>query len=301
MCGVIGLGRGPRGLRLAEQLQQLAIGELGEGTLGGAGAERREVRDVTWPLRLGRRGDGNLGPELPRIRRVRRQRLEPLLELDLLRQPRGLGAVRHLGGALRELDEQPRIFGVAVQPDPLPACLGELAELPQRIHVLRLILRGHAHARGSQDFRHAHTAPSGNSCSSFLTSARNLSASAPSTTRWSYDIVSIPIVRMAMDSVPSAAVTTLGRFSIAPTPRIATCGWLMIGIPANGPKPPGLVIVNVPRWMSLGSSFLVRARSPRSLIARAMPMSDSSSACLITGTMRHQSSATAIPMLTSAR
>src|SRR6267143_5201525 len=209
------------------------------------------------------------------------------------------------GGTFRwtfgEFDEQARVLGIPVQPDALPARFGKLAQLAERVHVFRLVLRSDAHARRGQDLGHAHTAPSGNSCSIFLRSARNLSASAPSTTRWSYDIVSIPIVRMAMDSVPSAAVTTLGRFSIAPTPRIATCGWLMIGIPANGPKPPGLVIVNVPRWMSLGSSFLVRARSPRSLIARAMPMSDSSSACLITGTMRHQSSATAIPILTSPR
>ena len=104
-----------------------------------------------------------------------------------------------------------------------------------------------------------------------------------------------------MESVPSGAVTILGRFSITPTPRIATCGWLMIGMPAYGPKPPGLVIVNVPRWMSSGNSFLVRARSPRSLMARASPMSESSSACLITGTIQPQSSATAIPMFTSLR
>jgi hypothetical protein len=111
----------------------------------------------------------------------------------------------------------------------------------------------------------------------------------------------MPIVRMAMESIPSGVVMTLGRFSIDPTPRIATCGWLMIGIPAYGPNPPGLVIVKVPRWMSSGDSFLVRARSPRSLIARARPWSESSSACLITGTMSPQSSATAMPMLTSLR
>ena len=29
-------------------------------------------------------------------------------------------------------------------------------------------------------------------------------------------------------------------------PRIATCGWLMIGIPNSAPNTPGLVIVNVP-------------------------------------------------------
>src|SRR5262245_5186613 len=184
--------------------------------------DRQDADHVVLSLRGG--GDGDLAPQLPGIRRVGRERLEPALQLDLLRQARGLRAMRHLGRALGELDEQTRILGVAEQPDPLAPRLGELTQLAQRVHVLRLVLRGHAHSRGGQNFRHLHTAPSGNSCSSFLTSARNLSASAPSTTRWSYDIVSIPIVRIAIESVPSGPVTTLGRFSIAPTPRIATCG-----------------------------------------------------------------------------
>jgi hypothetical protein len=111
----------------------------------------------------------------------------------------------------------------------------------------------------------------------------------------------MPMVRIAIVSVPSGSVTTLGRFSIAPTPRMATCGWLMIGAPAYDPNTPGFVIVKVPRWISSGSSFLVRARSPRSLIARARPLSDSSSARFTTGTMSPQSSATAIPMFTSPR
>ena len=38
-------------------------------------------------------------------------------------------------------------------------------------------------------------------------------------------------------------------------------------MPTKVPKPPGLVIEKVPRWISSGSSFLVRARSARSLIA----------------------------------
>ena len=32
------------------------------------------------------------------------------------------------------------------------------------------------------------------------------------------------IERMAIESLPSGAVTTIGRFTTAPTPRIATCG-----------------------------------------------------------------------------
>src|SRR5437879_774819 len=133
-------------------------------------------------------------------------------------------AVGQFGGTLGEFDEQARVLRVPEQPDALPPRFRKLAQLAERVHVFRLVLRGDAHSRRGQDFGHAHTAPSGNSCSSVLTSARNLSASAPSTTRWSYDIVSMPIVRMAIDSVPSDPATTLGRFSIAPTPRMATCG-----------------------------------------------------------------------------
>ena len=110
----------------------------------------------------------------------------------------------------------------------------------------------------------------------------------------------MPLVRMASVSVPST-VMTAGCFSIVPTHRIAACGWLMIGVPMTEPNTPGLVIVNVPRCTSSGLSFLVRARSPRSLIARARPSSDSSSACLMTGTMSPQSSATAMPRLMSRR
>ena len=42
---------------------------------------------------------------------------------------------------------------------------------------------------------------------------------------------------------------------------MATCGWLMIGVPVSDPKTPGLVIVNVPSCTSRGSSFLARARA----------------------------------------
>src|SRR2546426_6043252 len=70
----------------------------------------------------------------------------------------------------------------------------------------------------------------------------------------------MPSVRTASPSEPSGSVTTLGRFSIAPTPRMATCGWLMIGAPAYEPNTPGLVMVNVPRWISSGDSFFARAK-----------------------------------------
>src|SRR5437868_4118119 len=72
-----------------------------------------------------------------------------------------------------------------------------------------------------------------------------------------------------------------------------------MGVPMRPPKPPGLVIVKVPPCTSSGLSCFVRARSPRSLTARARPSSDFSSEFLITGTINPQSSATATPILTS--
>jgi hypothetical protein len=81
-------------------------------------------------------------------------------------------------------------------------------------------------------------------------------------------------------------------------PRIADCGWLMIGVPNCSPKMPELVSVNVPPEISSGASFLrARAVGDRSTMARAMPRKFFSSVCLMTGTIRPQSSATAMPML----
>ena len=44
---------------------------------------------------------------------------------------------------------------------------------------------------------------------------------------------------------------------------MATCGWLMMGVPKRPPKTPGLVMVNVPPATSSGFSCLARARSKR--------------------------------------
>ena len=63
--------------------------------------------------------------------------------------------------------------------------------------------------------------------------------------------------------------STTGRFSTLPMPRIATCGWLMIGMPNSAPKTPGLVIVNVPPATSSGLSCFARARFARSAIGAA--------------------------------
>src|SRR5438132_582331 len=80
-----------------------------------------------------------------------------------------------------------------------------------------------------------------------------------------------------------------------PTPRIATCGWLMTGIPNSAPNTPGLVIVKVPPATSSGFSCLLRARPARSATARLKPSRLRSSAFLMTGTINPQSSATAMP------
>src|ERR1044071_9113338 len=138
----------------------------------------------------------------------------------------------HLRLALRELDEQPRVLRVAEDPDALSARVGELRQLAQGGEVVELVRGGDPHAGRRPHPWARYTSCSGKSCSVALTAARNLSASAPSTTRWSYDIVNMPIDRIAIASEPSSCVIPLGRFSIVPTPRIATCGWLMIGIPA---------------------------------------------------------------------
>ena len=45
---------------------------------------------------------------------------------------------------------------------------------------------------------------------------------------------------------PDASLSTTGRFTTAPVPRIATCGWLMIGVSSSEPLLPVLVIVKVP-------------------------------------------------------
>ena len=76
-----------------------------------------------------------------------------------------------------------------------------------------------------------------------------------------------------MPSPPSAERTTTGLRTIASVDRIATCGWLMIGIVNTLPAEPLLVIVNVPPLISSGLSLRLRARPARSLISRAIARS----------------------------
>ena len=63
---------------------------------------------------------------------------------------------------------------------------------------------------------------------------------------------------------------TTGRFSPVPTDRIAPCGSLMIEPNDLMPNMPRFEIEKVPPWNSSGFSFLVRARSARSLASMAI-------------------------------
>src|SRR6185437_16230232 len=104
---------------------------------------------------------------------------------------------------------------------------------------------------------------------------------------------------MTMASPPDVSNTT-GRFLIAPTARIATWGWLMMGVPMRLPKVPTLERVKVPPWVSSGFSLPWRALSARVLTWRASPVRLSSSALRITGTMRlPEGRAVAMPILIS--
>ena len=89
---------------------------------------------------------------------------------------------------------------------------------------------------------------------------------------------------------------TTARFTTAPVPRMATCGWLMIGVSNSAPRLPVLVSVNVPPDSSSGVILLVRVRSATSAILRARPAIDRSPASLMTGVSRPFSVSTAIAM-----
>src|SRR5207247_7524853 len=52
-CAVSALGRRPRGLRLAEEVQQLPLSELGEGCVGTLGSQRRIASEAALALGAG--------------------------------------------------------------------------------------------------------------------------------------------------------------------------------------------------------------------------------------------------------
>ena len=74
----------------------------------------------------------------------------------------------------------------------------------------------------------------------------------------------------------------------------------MMGVPITLPNEPTLETVNVPPSSSSGFSALVRALWAKSFTAMTKDLRSSSSAFLITGTMRFpEGSATATPILIS--
>src|SRR5262245_21094132 len=99
--------------------------------------------------------------------------------------------------------------------------------------------------------------------SSALNAASNCAPSAPSTTRWSQD--SVTVIWLTNFTPPSAAST--GRRWDAPTARIVACGGLMMAENSRTPYMPRLEIADEPPWYSAGLSFFSRARPARSRIS----------------------------------
>src|SRR3954463_502808 len=97
---------------------------------------------------------------------------------------------------------------------------------------------------------------------------------------------SIVMGRIAMLSLPSASVMTTGRLTTASRSRIATCGWLMIGVAASAPYWPGFVIVNVPPRTSSGCSSRSRARRGRGAGGGAGGVADAAAEPLVGEVLR---------------
>ena len=87
------------------------------------------------------------------------------------------------GAALAELQEQVGVVAAAEYPQVPSSRPAERLEFSQRRQVLGLPRRGDAKPRHRERASHCYTAPSANVSIAFFTSAMNLSASEPSTTR----------------------------------------------------------------------------------------------------------------------
>src|SRR6266436_5393965 len=72
--------------------------------------------------------------------------------------------------------------------------------------------------------------------------------------------------RTVITSPSAGSSTTTARFTTEPVPRIATCGWLMIGVSNSAPRLPVLVSVNVPPARSSGLTCPALVRAARSAI-----------------------------------
>src|SRR5581483_9226305 len=111
--------------------------------------------------------------------------------------------------------------------------------------------------------------------SAALISATKRAASKPSTTRWSTEIDRFMRSRITI-SLPEAE--TAGRLATLCTPRIATSGWLMIGVAITPPSAPRLVMVNVEPISSSRVALPVRVASARRAISCARSTSERRSA-----------------------
>ena len=76
------------------------------------------------------------------------------------------------------------------------------------------------------------------------------------------------IAHAQIHHVPDGNAVTMLEFQqqqdfslMAPTASIATCGWLMMGVPIKLPNVPTLVNVKVPPCVSSGFNLLLRALS----------------------------------------
>src|SRR5262249_17812510 len=87
-----------------------------------------------------------------------------------------------------------------------------------------------------------------------LTRTRKLTASRPSTIRWSYESA-----RYIMGRITTWSSMATGRFWIACIPRMPLWGGFRMGVERSEPKTPPLVIVKVPPWRSLTAIVPSRA------------------------------------------
>ncbi len=215
-------------------------------------------------------GEGDLGPEGRGVTFVGREGAEPGLEGELFDRPLGDRPVDGAVAGFGELEPLLRVLLGAEQPEVVSARFEKRAKARHNGQPLGLSRSaGPAPAqRSGYGASPGQTELSGNSCSVFFTSDMKRSASAPSTIRWSKASDSIPWSGWRWCRCHPGRVITAGCFSMVPTQRMATCGWLMIGVPMADPKVPGLVMVKVPFCTSSGDSFL-RARALAEVVHRA--------------------------------
>mmetsp|Transcript_13937 Transcript_13937/g.35273 ORF Transcript_13937/g.35273 Transcript_13937/m.35273 type:complete len:200 (+) Transcript_13937:50-649(+) len=128
---------------------------------------------------------------------------------------------------------------------------------------------------------------------SCLNSWSQAAPTAPSTTRWSHERVTVTAVITESDGLPSSPMgpgTALR--AMAPIPRLHACGSRTIGVKVRRPKAPRLLMVKVPtpKSRSLSSETKPRLSSemaarPLRLAARITGMSTAFSSSLMMATL----------------